>query len=348
VKVRTLLVDSSYLLKRSFNGAKDTYTNSFGHIGALYSFLTTLRKIIKETKANKVILAWDGENGGLHRHIIDPAYKANRTNKEWYAKIELSEAEIRREESKEQSLLKQKMRIQAYAEELFLRQIEVDEIEADDLIAGYIMKNSDDEDITLYTNDRDFLQLLEYDITIKFGNIESPINKTNFFFEFDYHYKNALPIKVIEGDTSDNLAGIRGIKSTTLLKHFPDMKFKQITVREICRRADEINKERVENKKKPLKAFETLLSNVERLKINYRLMNLSEPFLSDEAEDELDQLIEMPLSDDDRNSKNLLNMMKEDEFLSVYGGTFANYIEPFYPVIMSEKQMYKEYLKLNQ
>jgi hypothetical protein len=178
-----------------------------------------------------------------------------------------------------------------------------------------------------------------------FGNIETPINKTNFFFEFDYHYKNALSIKIIEGDTSDNLVGIKGIKSTTLLKHFPEMKFKQFTVREICKRADEINKERVENKKKPLKAFESLLSSIERLKINHKLMNLSEPFLNDDAEEELGQLIDMPLSDEDRNSKNLIKLMKEDEFLSVYGGTFANYIEPFYPVIMNEKQMYKDYLK---
>lgn len=345
MRTRTLLVDASYLLKRSFNGAKDTYTDSYGHIGGLYSFMTTLRKLIRDFKSNKVILAWDGENGGLYRHVIDPAYKANRKNKKWYGKIELSEAEIRREQYKEESLLKQRKSIQSYAEELFIRQIEVDEIEADDLIAAYVMESNKDEDITIYTNDRDFLQLLEYDITIKFGNIENPINKTNFFFEFDYHYKNALSIKIIEGDTSDNLVGIKGIKSTTLLKHFPEMKFKQFTVREICRRADEINKERIENKKKPLKAFESLLSSIERLKINHKLMNLSEPFLNDDAEEELGQLIDMPLSDEDRNSKNLIKLMKEDEFLSVYGGTFANYIEPFYPVIMNEKQMYKDYLK---
>lgn len=346
MKRRTLLVDGSYLLKRSFNGAKDTYTTSFGHIGGLYAFFTTLRKLIKDNKSNKVILAWDGENGGLARHLINPAYKANRKNKNWYEKIQLSEAEIKREEEKEQSLLKQRMRIQAYAEELFLRQIEVDEIEADDLIAAYVISNADKEDITLYTNDRDFLQLLEYDITIVFGNLDTPITKTNFFFEFDYHYKNALAVKVIEGDTSDGLKGIKGIASPTLLKYFPDMKFKKYTVREICRKADEINKERVDNKKKPLKMFENLLSNIDVLKVNHQLMNLSEPFLNEQAEDELEQM-DMPLSDEDRNSKNLMKMMKEDEFLSVYGGTFAGYIEPFYPVIMTEKEMLKKYVKIN-
>ena len=65
MKIRTLLVDSSYLLKRSFHGAKNTHTANFGHIGGLYSFLTTVRKFIKEYWINKVVLVWDGENGGL-------------------------------------------------------------------------------------------------------------------------------------------------------------------------------------------------------------------------------------------------------------------------------------------
>ena len=63
MKTRTLLVDSSFLLKRSLFGAKNVYTNKFGHIGGLYSFYTKLRKLIKENSINKVILVWDGENG---------------------------------------------------------------------------------------------------------------------------------------------------------------------------------------------------------------------------------------------------------------------------------------------
>ena len=90
MKTRTLVVDSSFLLKRSIFGAKDTYTSKFGQIGGLYQFFTKLRKLIKDHKINKIVLAWDGENGGYYRHIIDPAYKANREHKEWYNKIELS------------------------------------------------------------------------------------------------------------------------------------------------------------------------------------------------------------------------------------------------------------------
>ena len=347
MKTRTLLVDSSFLLKRSFFGAKNLYTNKFGHIGALYSFLTKLRKLIKDHKINKVVLAWDGENSGFYRHVIEPAYKANRKDKEWYNKIELTESELKKEREKEESILKQKKRIQAYAEELFIRQIEVDKIEAEDIIASYCMQYHKKEEITIYTNDRDFSQLLVYDIKIIFDNKEELITKQNFFFEFDYHYSNSLIMKVICGDSSDNIKGIQGIKEKSLLKYFPDLKYKNLSVRQICKMADELNKERIQNKKKPLKIFENLLSNIDVLVVNHKLMNLSSPFLNENAEHELEQL-KMPLSDEDRNSKNLYKMMIDDEFLTVYEGSYVNYIEPFYSVIMNEKEILKKYLQDNK
>lgn len=353
MKIRTLLVDSSYLLQRSFHGAKDTYTIKFGHIGGLYSFLTTIRKLIKSHMINKVVLVWDGEGGGVMRHRIDREYKANRKNKEWYKRIELTGAEIRREREKEESILKQRVRIQEYAEELYLRQIEVDDVEADDIIAAYCTQYNNKEEIFLYSNDRDFAQLLDLNITIIFPNIDQPVNKTNYIMYFDHHYTNALILKIICGDVSDNIKGIEGIKETTLLKYFPELKYKHLTVREICKKADEINKQRIIEKKKPLKVFENLLSSIERLKMNYELTNLRKPMLTEAAVSELVQL-EMPLSIFDENGKNERGkklyklMVDEDDFISIYKGTFTNYVEPFYTVVSNERQLLKEYLKKNK
>jgi len=349
MKLRTLVVDSSFLLQRSFHGAKNTYTPKYGHIGALYQFLTTTRKLIKTHMINKVVLIWDGENGGIFRHNIDPAYKAKRKDKKWNEKIVLSEKEIQREEEKKESILKQRKRIQEYTEELFLRQIEVDDVEADDLIAKYCDKFHNEEDIYIYTNDRDFAQLLDLNITILFDNIDTPITKDNFLFKFGYHYRNALAIKIIEGDTSDEIVGVGGLKEKTLLKHIPELKFKPMMVKEICAKADKINKDRVEGKPKkpPLKSLENLVNNIDRLMLNYKLINLRKPFLTKQALEELEQL-QMPLSDEDRGSKFLLELMKEDDFLMAYGGTFPSYVEPFYPIIMNEKRILKEYYKNNE
>jgi len=347
MKIRTLLIDSSYLLKRSFHGARDTHTVKFGHIGGLYQFLTTTRKLIKEHKINKVVLAWDGEGGGIYRYRIDSDYKANRKSKEWHQKIELSEAEIRRERQKEESILKQRKRIQAYAEELFLRQIEVDEIEADDLIAAYCLSKHNEEEIFLYSNDRDFAQLLDLNITIIFSNIDQPVTRSNYIMHFNHHYSNALTLKIICGDTADNVHGISGLGEKTLLEHFPELKYKHLTVRDVCKMADELNQNRVNDKKKPLKALQNLLNGVDKLKINYQLVNLRQPLLNEQAKEELLQL-DLPLSPDNRGSKNLYKMMIDDDFLSVYGSTFPNYVEPFYTVIMNEKQLLTEYYQNNK
>ena len=346
MKTRTLLVDSSYLLKRSFHGAKEIYTNSFGHFGGVYSFLTTVRKMIKDHMINKVVLVWDGEGGGIQRYRIDHAYKANRVSKEWHKRIEMSAAEIRRENDKKESILNQRQRIKAYAEELFLRQIQVDDTEADDIIAAYCLEHNNKEEIFIYSNDRDFAQLLDLNITIIFPNIDQPVTKINYMMYFNHHYTNALVMKIICGDDADNIKGVGGIKDTGLVEKFPELKFKTLSVREICHKADEIQQERAKNKLKPLKALNNLISpeGVERLKTNFRLVNLRQPMLNEQANEELLQL-EVPLSPEDRGSKNLHKLMMEDEFLSVYGSTFPQYVEPFYTVIMNEKQLLTEYYK---
>jgi len=344
MKNRTLLIDGSYLLKRSFHGAKDIETKSFGHIGGLYSFLTTTRKLIKDHMINKVVLVWDGEGGGVYRYRIDPAYKANRKSKEWHKRIEMSDAEIRREEAKDESILNQRKRIQAYAEELWLRQIEVNDIEADDLIAQYCLDHNNKEEIFIYSNDRDFAQLLDLNITIIFSNIDQPVTKTNYMMHFNHHYSNALIMKIICGDVSDNVAGVGGVKETGLLKHFPELKYKTYSVREICEKADVINEIRVQNNKKPLKMLSNIVNGVPRLKMNFQLVNLREPMLNDEAIEALEQL-EIPLSDEDRNSKNLHYLMKADEFLTVYGSGLTQYVEPFYTVISYEKRLLAEFKK---
>ena len=94
------------------------------------------------------------------------------------------------------------------------------------------------------------------------------------------------------------------LKKRAWWRNFQNFKFKTLSVREVCKRADEIQQERVTNKKKPLKALENLLceNGIERLKTNFELTNLREPMLTEEAREELLQL-EIPLSPEDRGSK---------------------------------------------
>lgn len=346
MNTKTLLVDASYLLKRSYHGAKGSYTNS-GYMGGVYGFLTMVRKFIKEHSINKVVLAWDGENGGIDRHRIDPIYKSNRKDKSWYTPIELTDAEIRAEKEKDQSILLQRVKVQMYAEELFFRQIEVKEIEADDIIAAYCQKHHTNEEILLYTNDSDFLQLLtSLNISIYLESVKSIVEAGNFFQYFPYFYKNALTMKILCGDKADKIQGIKGLQEKTLLENFPELVDSEVSVRQICIRSVEINEERKKKKLKPLLALANITKNVERLRTNHKLMNLFEPFLNEGAYQAIAE-IDLPLSDKDRGGDNLYKMMMEDDFLSLYSnyGNYSSYVQPFYLVISREKDLLKKYNK---
>jgi len=349
--IKSLLIDASYLFKKStFNNSK-YITNSNGDFyGALYSFMTSLRKLIKDYSPNKVILFWDGENGGKARYLIDSNYKANREHKSWYNQIHLTQKEINYLNKSKDSELWNRTQIKRYCEELYIRQIEVPLIEGDDLIAKYVMLHQSTEEMVLFSNDRDFLQLLDYGITIHVDNLKFPITKYNSEMFLNYYYKNSLLMKVICGDSSDNIDGIKGVGEDTLFKYFPELKEREVMVRDILKRAKEINDERIAQKKKPIKALENLLNGIERLKINHKLMNLSEPFLNEESLTELEYL-DYPLSDknedgSERGSKALYKLMMEDGFLNMYSqyGNFTEYVTPFFIVISREKENLKKYL----
>ena len=142
---RTLIVDGNSLLNTGFHGIKNMY-NGEDHIGGLYHFLNTLRKLIDEYLITKIVVFWDGENNTEPRKKLYPEYKLNRKKKS--RSIEDIE-----------SYSKQKLRTQEYLEELYVRQATFKFCEADDCISYYCEKAIEEEKIVL-TSDRDLLQLI--------------------------------------------------------------------------------------------------------------------------------------------------------------------------------------------
>jgi 5'-3' exonuclease len=358
-RLKTLLTDSNFLLKRSIKAtaASQEYYTKKGNMGGIYQFMVSLRKLVKELGINKGVLAWDGDNGGKLRFDIYNDYKANRESKTWYSTTILSEAQIKELEKSKRSTLAQRICIQQYAEELFFRQVEVDIIEADDLIAYYCKLYHTQEDIIIFTNDRDMCQLLEYDgVSIYMSNLKCLIDKHSYFLYFKHHYSNACLMKVLMGDVADNIRGIQGLGEKTLLEHFPELKKEKLDWKWVVNRAAEINKERVESKpkKKPLKALENIVNGTyydphkeksfsigeEFYILNEKLVDLSNPMLTREAVSALKDIATLPLSPEERGSKNLIKLFNRDSFLDLYKNTFVNFVEPFYPLVIQEQQFF--------
>jgi 5'-3' exonuclease len=338
---RTLLIDASYLMKRSMYGNTNLY-NEYGHVGGLYTFLTSVRMLLKELNPKKVILAWDGENSGKLRYDKYKGYKANRDSKKWHTKIVMTESEINYQDKFKESELWQRVRVQEYAEDLFLRQIEIPEIEGDDLIAYYCKVYHKEEDIIIYSNDRDYFQLVDYDnVSFYMADQKHIVDKFNSLMFFEYHYENACLVKTICGDNSDNIKGIEGVQLPTLLKYFPELAKKKISIGYIISKAKEIQEERIKLKKKPLKNIDAIIGGREIYKMNEFLVDLKNPLMTSEAKEELKIISEGILNPADRTSKNLLRLMNEDKFFIIYNGDFVQYVTPFFGVIQEEKKYFE-------
>jgi 5'-3' exonuclease len=328
-KTTTLVIDGNVLLKRSYNGAKHVFYKD-QHIGGLYQFYTTLRKLVVELKINKIIIMWDGERGGTLRLDYYPEYKGNR------AKFF------------DESLERQKVRVQMYAEDLYIRQYIHPDCESDDLMAYYALNKKKNEEIIIYTNDRDLCQMISEEVSIYLADKKQLVGIGNYSWYFKHHYSNAGVVKIIEGCSSDYIKGIDLVTENTLLEHFPEIKERTVTVEEIREKAKEINGER----EKPLKSLQNIIDGKSKgshrgdfYEVNDKIINLKNPLLPDEVKEDVQTLIDLPLDPEGRDYKNVLKMMLEDGVMfNIPGGVdgYVKWMEPFMKLIKKEKVKFKK------
>ena len=326
---KTLLIDGNNLMKIGYHGVKDLYSDG-SHLGAIYHFINTIRKFLEEFNYDKVVVMWDSEHGSSTRKELYPQYKANRRQ-------DLNEYKL-------ESYLEQNIRVKQYLEEIFVRQIEAPYNEADDLIA-YYCKIATDENITIFSSDKDLTQLISENVIIY-----SP-SKKRFYKNGDTisinkveipHY-NVLITKIFTGDKSDNINGIEGLGEKTLLKLFPDLHDKSLTIKEIMDNARLI----IQDKK--TKVLENILigktkSGIfgdEFYNINHKIVDLSNPLITDDGKTLVEQILVDTIDPTDRGYKNLMRMMMEDglfKYLPKNDDAWVNFLRPFMKLTRKEKR----------
>ena len=327
--IKTLLVDGNNLFKIGFHGAKDVFNNG-DHVGGVFHFVNILRKFLEEHNHDKVVVFWDGESNSSIRKSIYPQYKENRRES--------------MNEYKYESYLYQRSRVKQYLEEIFVRQIEVEDNEADDLIAHYC-KISKDEQIIIFSADKDLTQLISENVTIY-----SPITKQYFkngdmisINKVDIPHYNVLVTKVFTGDKSDNIDGIQGLGEKTLVKLFPQLQEKPCTIEEILDYARNIPQD------KPSKTLTNLLTGKTKSTIlgeefyttNKKIVDLTNPLITADGKELVEQILTDTIDPTDRGYKNLMRMMMEDglfKYLPKDNDAWVNFLKPFMKLTRKEKR----------
>lgn len=336
--ISTLLVDGNALYKTGYHGAITDYNTKGEHIGGLYQFITVLRKLIDENLYHRVLVFWDGKFSGKLRWNLYEDYKSNR-NKDF----------INGTIPDDINEVLERVMVQEYLEELFIRQIEDDIVEGDDFIAYSCLSKQDNEKITICTNDRDMCQLLNPDVQIYLCDKKIYITHENYHQHFKPHISNALLIKMIAGDDSDFIKGVKGVKEPTLLKHFPELSERQCSLEEIIIKAQQIQDDRALVKKKPLAALTNIIESVTDGKqgkrlydINKTLMDLTQPLITNEGIEKINELINLPINPEGRSMKNVYTLMKRDG-IDVRINNYNNeYLLPFKKLMEREKKLYNK------
>ena len=331
--IKALLIDGNNLMKIGFHGVKG-YFNGVDHVGGIWHFLNTTRRFIEQENFNKVIVFWDGITSSSQRRLYYPNYKLNR--------------KAPSEEILEESFNKQKLRVKQYLEEMFVRQIEFENSEADDLIA-YYCQISKDEQKTIFSGDRDLTQLISDDVTIYSPNTKKYYKKGDKIKlkEIEIPHYNVKTFKILSGDKSDNINGIYYFGEKTFVKLFPEILETEVSFTDILTKGEELLKEQKEN---------TVLKNLltgktkegifgdEFFVVNKKIVDLSEPLISDEGKGLVESYYSESLDPDGRGYKNLIRMMMEDglfKYLPKKDDAWVYFLKPFLKLTRKEKTKFK-------
>lgn len=329
-----LLVDGDNLLTIGFHGLKNHFYKG-QHIGGIYHFINTLRRFIDENHLDKVCVFWDGENSAYHRKKISHHYKANRKAR---IKTEAEQADYDR----------QRNRIKQYLEELYIRQGEFENCESDDCIA-YYSQQSNEKNIIIYSSDRDLTQLVDDNVSIYNPSHRKKYGKGSMisYDHEDILIENVKLAKILCGDYSDNIYGIWSLGVKTLIKLFPEVKTEELSVDDILEKSNLLFEENKDNK-----TVNNLLTGVSKLgvfgeeffTINTQLIDLTEPLLTDEAKEGINELINEKLDTEGRSYKHTMKMMMEDGLyllLSKRDDAWIKFLTPFLVLTRKEKNRHK-------
>ena len=365
----TLLVDGNSLLKQSL--VNETRGGNGKDYGPIFQFYYTLGQVLTKYDFQFCYLFWDAEQSGQLRYNIYPEYKANRDKNfdptqlsEYdkamrdyckkviaYSKAKRAQKELVRDETEDERFERCKLIIKQIAEELFLRSYEAPKyVEGDDLIAYYIQHKKSTEKIVILTRDRDLTQLIADDVSVYLADLKKFIHPRNHIQEIGYTHENVLLKKILCGDTSDNIKGVKGLGEKTLFDMFPNMKTEALTLEEIMTQTQLMVEERLKSKKKPLVVMENILKGVtsgvqgdKLYEINEKIINLKKPLLTDEAIEDMESMIHAPMDPEGRDIKNLYLLIQEHQMINLYNeAKFGATFSPFYRIIENEKQFFKK------
>jgi DNA polymerase-1 len=266
---RYLLIDGLNLFFRNFSAINAVNSNGV-HIGGLGGFFRSLGALIRTIQPTQVYVVFDGVGSSNNRKNIIPEYKSNR-NVSRVTKHELFD----NLEEEDDSKVDQIVRIIQYLKTLPVKTVSLPRVEADDIIAylSDTLLTKPEDRAFIVSSDKDYLQLVS-DQVIVYRPIEKEYYTTDTVREkFNVSPNNFLLYKLLMGDSSDGVTGIKGLGAKGLFKKFPELSTRDLSFDDLIDIAEAKLKEHV--------VYARVLHDIPLLEDKYKVMDLSNPMMSD-------------------------------------------------------------------
>ena len=367
-QIYTLIVDGNNLLKRSLTDKR--MNNSGEQYGGVVRFINRLGIILSKKDFDYCIVSWDGPGSGILRWRMYEDYKANRDKHydmlnaetdydKYFRDFKRKVIEARKKmptvrgETDEEAFQRQKNIIQDILEELCIRQYEFEDVEGDDIVAYYVKNKKPNEKVVIMSTDRDMTQLISDSVVIWNPSKDDFVTTKNSVQALGITHENIVLEKILCGDVSDNIKGVKGLGEQTLIKYFPELVTTKTDLETVVRRSKELLEERKANKQKPLKVLENIVNGVtdgcqgdKLYEVNRKIIDLSEPLLTEEAKEYLDYRLYGVIDTSERDTKNVYRIVEKNKMFDMLDEEkFGNILAPYSRIISMERKRYGEFKK---
>jgi DNA polymerase-1 len=295
---RVLLIDGLNLFFRNF--AMLNIVNEHGiHVGGLGGFVRSLGTLINAIQPTSVYVVFDGEGSATNRKNLLPEYKSGRhvsriTNWDIFDTVD----------DEHDAKVDQIIRLIQYLKCLPVKTVALDKVEADDIIA-YLSKElstKHNSQCFIVSSDKDFIQLVNDKVTVY-----RPIEKDYYTPEsvkekFKVLPENFLHYKVLLGDASDKVPGIKGLGAKKIDKLFPELLERPLTLEELLEISASKHKENI--------IYSRIVFEENSLRKTTRIMDLHNPMMDELEKNFVSDLIDQkaPLL----NVETFLRLYQED------------------------------------
>ena len=268
---RVLIIDGLNTFIRVFSVIPTTNDDGI-HVGGIVGFLRSIGYTINMFRPTRVIIVFDGKGGSTRRRKIYPEYKQNRKTEYRVNRT----YDFASQEDEKQNMIMQLQRIVEYLDTLPVTVLSYDNIEADDTI-GYLCRQVlTDSNITIMSTDKDFLQLANGRIKVWSPTKKKLYDEQAVLDEYGISSHNLIWYRVIDGDKSDNIKGVKGLGLKTIQKKLPFLSENRIV------NIDEVITKLPESK--------------DVIELNYKLMQLSDVDISGTTKTKITERVRQPIN----------------------------------------------------